>query len=107
MAIGCVNGAVLIYRFLKERPRANVFASLVFYKVVQDCVEAVDDLKYSPDGKMLAVGSHDNFVGNLGIVLMKLGNKEGRSTIVKVLSSPPHSLPSTHPWIKKFAAALE
>tara|TARA_B100000780_G_C21121217_1_gene454213 strand:- start:388 stop:3804 length:3417 start_codon:yes stop_codon:yes gene_type:complete len=62
IAIGCVNGAVLIYRFLKERPRANVFASLVFYKVVQDCVEAVDDLKYSPDGKMLAVGSHDNFV---------------------------------------------
>ena len=51
-----------------------------------------------------------NSRGNLGIVLMKLGNKEGRSTIVKVLStlsSPPHSLPTTHPWIKKFTAALE
>merc|ERR1711865_380405 len=51
-----------------------------------------------------------NSRGNLGIVLMKLGNTEGRSTLVKVLStlsSPPHSLPTTHPWIKKFTAALE
>ena len=48
--------------------------------------------------------------GNLGIVLMKLGNKEGRPQITQVLStlsSPPHSLPTTHPWIKKFTAALE
>jgi len=62
LALGCVNGAVLIYRFQKERKRAGVHASLIFHKVVQDCVEAIDDLKYSPDGTMLAVGSHDNFV---------------------------------------------
>ena len=27
-----------------------------------DCVEAIDDIKYSPNGRLLAVGSHDNFV---------------------------------------------
>jgi WD40 repeat protein len=30
--------------------------------VIKDCEEDIDDLKYSPDGTMLAVGSHDNFV---------------------------------------------
>ena len=62
IAVGCANGAVLVYRFQKARPRSGVHASLIFFKVVQDCVEAIDDLKYSPDGKYLAVGSHDNFV---------------------------------------------
>lgn len=26
------------------------------------CKEAIDDLKYSPDGSKLAAGSHDNFI---------------------------------------------
>ncbi len=29
---------------------------------VQHCKEAIDELKYSPDGTRLAAGSHDNFV---------------------------------------------
>jgi WD40 repeat protein len=62
LAVGCGNGAVLIYTFQKERPRSGVHASLAFYKVVQDCVEFIDDLKYSPNGKYLAVASHDNYV---------------------------------------------
>eukprot|EP00946_MAST-07B_sp_MAST-7B-sp1_P003868 g3868.t1 len=62
IAVGCGNGAVLIYKFQKERPRAGVFASLTFFKVVQDCVEYIDDLKYSPNGMYLAVASHDNYV---------------------------------------------
>ena len=28
----------------------------------QDCVEAIDDIKYSPNGRLLAVASHDNFI---------------------------------------------
>ena len=76
--------------------------------------EAEPLLRRALEGNEKALGPDHretwNSRGNLGIVLMKLGNKEGRSTIVKVLStlsSPPHSLPATHPWIKKFTAALE
>jgi WD40 repeat protein len=30
--------------------------------VRRDVVEMIDELKYSPDGKLLAVGSHDNYI---------------------------------------------
>ena len=46
-----------------------------------------------------------NARGNLGLLLMKRGDKSGKGMVRDVLSSllsPPHSLPETHRWITKF-----
>ena len=51
-----------------------------------------------------------NARGNLGLLLMKRGDVSGEEMVRDVLSSllsPPHSLPETHLWIKKFNHALE
>jgi Ca2+-binding EF-hand superfamily protein/WD40 repeat protein len=105
IAVGCHNGAVLIYRFQKAKPRAGVYASLIFFKVVQDCVESIDDLKYSPDGTMLAVGSHDNFVdvylvqNNMGVGSSKKkghGGNEHTESYVRISRCRGHTSYITH-----------
>ena len=60
VAVGCANGSVLIYE-LKVGVNRKV-PTLSLCTKFRDCVEFIDDLKYSPDGKLLAVGSHDNFI---------------------------------------------
>jgi len=61
LALGMFNGTVLILDFVNEvLPKR--FVSLKILRLITDCEEDVDDLKYSPDGKMLAVGSHDNYI---------------------------------------------
>jgi hypothetical protein len=55
-----------------------------------------------------------NTRGNLGVLLMKMTrnkkmNKNGKVMVKEVLQSlvsPPHSLPTSHPWIKKFNKVL-
>jgi hypothetical protein len=58
VAVGMFNGVVLILDW-KELLKGG---ELKMKFVIKDCEEDIDDLKYSPDGTMLAVGSHDNFV---------------------------------------------
>ena len=60
IAVGMFNGVLLIMEMgelLHEKKR-----DLKAKHVIKDCEEDIDDLKFSPDGSMLAVGSHDNFV---------------------------------------------
>ena len=50
--------------------------------------------------------------GYLGSLLMLLPGQEADGTAMvrdalATLSSPPHSLPPAHPWIKKFSALLD
>eukprot|EP00945_MAST-04E_sp_MAST-4E-sp1_P000695 g695.t1 len=60
IAVGLLNGAFLVYAYHKATSfRGDTLAML---KSVHDCREAIDDLKYSPNGQYLAVASHDNFV---------------------------------------------
>jgi len=63
VAFGGCNGALLIveeeslkhgYEFGSDSVKILAFFT--------DCEEDIDDLKYSPDDKSLAVGSHDNFI---------------------------------------------
>ena len=58
VAVGMFNGVVLIIEW-QELFRTR---ELKMKFVIKDCDEDLDDLKYSPDGTMLAVGSHDNYV---------------------------------------------
>ena len=65
IAVGCKDGTLLI---LNYKNLINGY----FKQVVQredgtrcefhHCNEAIDEVKYSPDGCLLAVGSHDNFI---------------------------------------------
>ena len=60
IAVGLVNGAFCIYAYHQATSFRN--ATLQLIKSVHDCVETIDDLKYSPNGNFLAVASHDNFI---------------------------------------------
>jgi microtubule-associated protein-like 6 len=61
VALGMFSGAVLIVQYDDLfRPGADL--ELKVKKIIKDCEEDIDDLKFSPDGTMLAVGSHDNYV---------------------------------------------
>jgi WD40 repeat protein len=42
---------------------------LVELKQKKDCKEDISDIKFSPNSKFLAVGSHDNFIDIYGIKL--------------------------------------
>ena len=65
IAVGCKDGCLLI---LSYKNIVNGY----FKQVVQrakaprcefhHCNEAIDEVKYSPDGALLAAGSHDNFI---------------------------------------------
>ena len=51
-----------------------------------------------------------NTRGNLGLLFIKRDDESGEGMVRDVLSSlksPPHSLPETHRWIKKFNQALD
>ncbi len=60
IAVGLVNGAFCIYAYHKATSFRN--ATLQLVKTRHDCVETIDDLKFSPNGQFLAVASHDNFI---------------------------------------------
>ena len=60
IAVGLVNGAFCIYAYHQATSFRN--ATLQLIKCVHDCVETIDDLKYSPNGNFLAVASHDNYI---------------------------------------------
>eukprot|EP00943_MAST-04B_sp_MAST-4B-sp1_P004168 g4168.t1 len=60
IAVGLVNGGFCIYAYHKATTFRN--ATLQLIKSKHDCAEIIDDLKYSPNGKFLAVASHDNFI---------------------------------------------
>ena len=50
-----------------------------------------------------------NARGNLGVLLIKMDDESGRWMVEQVLlalTSVPHSLPETHPWISKFRLAV-
>ena len=71
-------------------------------------------LRRSSEGQSRNLGADHlntlNACGNLGLLLMKRGDESGEEMVRDVLSSlllPPHSLPETHPWIKKFNHALD
>ena len=65
VAVGCKDGCLLILNY------KNIVNGY-FKQVVQradgsrcefhHCNEAIDEVKYSPDGALLAAGSHDNFI---------------------------------------------
>jgi WD40 repeat protein len=64
IAVGFVNGSFAIYGFLNtdfknvKKIENNLF--LVYSK--KDFLEIVSDIKFSPNSKMLAVGSHDDHI---------------------------------------------
>jgi WD40 repeat protein/Ca2+-binding EF-hand superfamily protein len=60
IAVGLVNGAFLVYAYHKATSYRGATLSLSHSK--HDCLEAIDDLKYSPNGQYLAVSSHDNYI---------------------------------------------
>ena len=65
LAVGCKDGTLLVLNY-------DNMLSGEFNQVVKradksrcefhHCNEAIDEVKYSPDGKLLAAGSHDNFI---------------------------------------------
>ena len=60
VAIGLFNGVCLIVKWRDLMDTAAF--ELKISHVIHDCDEDIDDLKYSPDGSLLAVGSHDQYV---------------------------------------------
>ncbi|CAG9464667.1 unnamed protein product [Pedinophyceae sp. YPF-701] len=53
LAIGCGEGSVRVLATSDLRKTL---------KAARHCIEAIHEVRYSPDGAKLAVGSHDNFV---------------------------------------------
>lgn len=45
----------VLYLVLRQRPDNTLVD-------IKHCAEAIDEIKFSPDGQRLAVGSHDNFI---------------------------------------------
>lgn len=73
IAAGMVGGHVSLFFFDKQMKAASVQGSLLRQNTGasfqlkemdarKDCMEDISDIKFSPNGKMLAVGSHDNFI---------------------------------------------
>jgi WD40 repeat protein len=77
IAVGNAGGSFAVYRLTDaERSQPRVTSSTAFqragstapnYTLVllgkrKDCIEDISDVKFSPNSKMLAVGSHDNFI---------------------------------------------
>ncbi|GMH77156.1 hypothetical protein TL16_g07308 [Triparma laevis f. inornata] len=62
LAIGMFNGVVLVLDYLNEVINVRKSGGLKVLRCISDCEEDIDDLKYSPNGTMLAVGSHDNYI---------------------------------------------
>ena len=54
IAAGFKNGTVRVYDYIQEQVKLK--------KVWKCCKEWVSDLKFSPNGKFLAIGSHDNAI---------------------------------------------
>ena len=49
--VGCLDGTLRVYsQTLKQ------------LRIIRDSLEEISDLKISPNGKILAVGSHDNMI---------------------------------------------
>ena len=74
IAVGFAKGRIAIYLATVKRKVSKVGATLVretgenmeydirMILTRKDCVEDISDMKFSPNGKMLAVGSHDNYI---------------------------------------------
>mmetsp|Transcript_3035 Transcript_3035/g.4634 ORF Transcript_3035/g.4634 Transcript_3035/m.4634 type:complete len:1138 (-) Transcript_3035:82-3495(-) len=71
VSIGMAGGAFAMYRLEKSRGGSShalvrstnpSIYSLHEIESRKDCLEDISDIKFSPNGKMLAVGSHDNYI---------------------------------------------
>ena len=73
IAAGLAGGAITLFLlfFSVTPPSATSFqrasdstGELIIMELEtrKDCIEEISDLKFSPNGRMLAVGSHDNFI---------------------------------------------
>jgi WD40 repeat protein len=72
IAVGMVAGAFSVFYLEKSRPKQTATRLLRREEAVtytlhelatqRDCMEDLSDIKFSPNDKMVAVGSHDNFI---------------------------------------------
>lgn len=68
VAIGQASGLVSVAYLSKDTPTTATFqrgapvVTLLDLQTRKDSAEDISDVKFSPNGKMLAAGSHDNFI---------------------------------------------
>jgi WD40 repeat protein len=67
------DGMLRLYRY----PHGNEDSSEPFHKLfeIKDAKQWISDVKFSPDGTVLAVGSHDNIVFFYSVTLSQNGDK--------------------------------
>ncbi|KAK3262092.1 hypothetical protein CYMTET_29037 [Cymbomonas tetramitiformis] len=100
LAVGMQDGRVVVLdsSTLQQLVMPRSFQEVV---AVADLVRSVDTLRYSPDGRLLAAGSHDT---NINIFSCEQGYHQ--------IGRPPHSdpasgVPPLHTWHHRVARRIE
>ena len=107
LAIGCAVGVIVIYNIniKEERKTETAFERIdpiLTYKLAEltrrrDCKEDISDIKFSPNSKMLAVGSHDNYIDIYSTNLLMVTKNANASCDLKYLKRMAgHSSYITH-----------
>lgn len=74
IAVGLAGGGISIFQISSGQSKSNILGGrsssasatreITLAEVIyrKDCAEDISDIKFAPNGKMLAVGSHDNYI---------------------------------------------